>query len=99
MRAVVILTEAALDLEEGRKFYELQESGLGEYFIDSLLADIASLRLFHGVHRLQHGFHRMLSARFPFGIYYRERETETWVFAVLDLRRHPNWIRQELGAR
>jgi hypothetical protein len=99
VRAVVILSEAASDLEEGQEFYELQEPGLGEYFIDSLLADITSLGLFHGVHPVWHGFHRMLSARFPFGIYYRDHETETWVFAVFDLRRDPNWIRQELGAR
>jgi hypothetical protein len=36
---------------------------------------------------------------FPFGIYDRETETETKVFAVLDLRRDPNWIRKELAWR
>ena len=41
----------------------------------------------------------MLAHRFPFGIYYRETATETQVFAVLDLRRDPNWIRKELTDR
>lgn len=99
MRPVVILSEAAADLEEGREFYELQEPGVGEYFVDSLPPDTEGLGLSHGVHPVRHGFHRMLSARFPFGIYYREREAETWIFAVLDSRRHPSWIRLELAGR
>jgi len=41
----------------------------------------------------------MLASRFPFGIYYREHSDETQVFAVLDLRRNPNWIRRELRKR
>jgi hypothetical protein len=41
----------------------------------------------------------MLAGRLPFGIYYRETETETQIFAVLDLRRDPNWIRKELSWR
>ena len=41
----------------------------------------------------------MLAHRFPFGIYYRESESETQVVAVLDLRRDPNWIREELIGR
>jgi hypothetical protein len=41
----------------------------------------------------------MLMHRFPFGIYYRDLKTETQVFAILDLRRDPNWIRRELSGR
>jgi hypothetical protein len=41
----------------------------------------------------------MLAHRFPFGIYYRETQSETQVLAVLDLRRDPNWIRKELTGR
>ena len=41
----------------------------------------------------------MLSKRFPFGIYYEiERET-TYVYAILDMRRDPLWIRRELQGR
>jgi hypothetical protein len=43
--------------------------------------------------------YRLLARRFPFGIYYRETEAETQVLAVLDLRRDPNWIRNELAWR
>lgn len=99
MKRVIILADAAEDIEAARDFYEAQEPSIGEYCVDSLLADIESLGLFSGIHPLHFEFHRMLASRFPFGIYYREVGKETQVFAVLDLRRDPNWIRKELGKR
>ena len=99
MRRVVVLTEAAEDLERARDFYDAQEHGIGDYCTDSLVTDIESLALYHGIHPLEFGFHRMLAQRFPFGIYYRETKNETQVFAVLDLRRNPNWIRNEISGR
>jgi hypothetical protein len=93
------MAEAASDVEDARDFYELLEPGVGELFVDSILADMDNLKSFHGVHPMHFGFHRMLSDRFPFGIFYRDKGMETQVFAVLDLRRHPNWIRRELRKR
>ena len=68
MRSVVVLSEAAEDIERARDFYDAQESGIGEYCADSLVADIESLALYHGIHGRQFGFYRMLAHRFPFGI-------------------------------
>ena len=99
MRTVVVLAEAAEDIEQARKFYDEQEQGIGDYCADSLVTDITSLALYHGIHSRHCGFYRMLAHRFPFGIYYRNTQTETQVFAVLDLRRDPNWIRKELSWR
>lgn len=99
MKRVIVLADAAEDLEAARDFYDMQESGVGGYCVDSLLADIESLGLFSGIHPLHFEFHRMLASRFPFGIYYREHGNETQVFAVLDLRRDPSWIRKEMGKR
>ncbi len=99
MRTVVVLAEAAEDIEQARDFYDAQEFGVGEYCADSLVADIESLALYHGIHSRHFGFYRMLAHRFPFGIYYRETKNETQVLAVLDLRRDPNWIREELAGR
>jgi plasmid stabilization system protein ParE len=93
------MAEAVEDLEEARRFYEEREAGIGEYYLASLLADIESLALFHGIHSRQHGCLRMLASRFPFGIYYVEAEHETRVVAVLDLRRHPSWIRKQVTRR
>jgi len=99
LKQVVVLADAAEDIESARNFYEEQEPGVGEYCVDSLLTDIESLSRFSGIHPLHFKFHRMLAGRFPFGIYYREYGEETQVYAVLDLRRNPNWIRKELGKR
>jgi hypothetical protein len=97
MRRVVVLAEAAEDIERARDFYDEQQPGIGEYCVDSLVADIESLALYHGIHFRQFGFFCLLANRFPFGIYYRETENETQVVAVLDMRRDPNWIRKELS--
>lgn len=75
MRRVIVLEEAAEDIERGREFYELQEIGIGAYFEDTILSDIESLGLFHGIHSKHFGFHCLLSERFSFGIYYRETPT------------------------
>ena len=97
MRKVVVLAEAARDMELGRNFYELQEEGIGTYFVDSLLSDIESLALFHGIHPTHFGSYRMLATKFPYGVYYEDSADETRVFAVLDLRRDPTWIHAELS--
>lgn len=99
MKPVFVLLDAAEDLELGKAFYDSQEKGIGDYFVDSLLSDIESLRSFHGIHKMDFGFYRMLSNRFPFGIYYNITKTAVEVYAVLDLRRDPLWIRSELLTR
>jgi len=66
---VVILEDAAEDLESGAQFYESCATGAGDYFLDSILSDLDSLILFAGIHPVYFGFHRMLSKRFPFGVY------------------------------
>jgi hypothetical protein len=95
---IEILSEAEDDLVAGAKFYERRRAGLGEYFLNSLYSDIDSLLLYAGIHRLIFGFHRALSKRFPFAIFYRfDRDEELIrVYRVLDLRRDPLWIRERL---
>ena len=45
---VVILEDAAEDLESGAQFFESCETGVGDYFLDSILSDLDSLVLFAG---------------------------------------------------
>jgi plasmid stabilization system protein ParE len=92
-----ISSDALRDLEEGFWFYEQQASGLWGYFRSCLLADIESLAYYGGIHGLVHGFHRALSKRFPFCIYYTLDVDDLTVVAVLDARRDPLWTRQRLG--
>ncbi len=93
---VVLLDEAEQDLLDGRTFYEQRERGLGAYFLDSMFADLRSLALHAGVHAKLFGYHRALARRFPFAIYYRVVRKVVRVYAVLDCRRDPAWIRQRL---
>jgi hypothetical protein len=93
---IFILPVAMDDLAEGFLFYEKQEVGLGDYFLNSLLADVDSLKLYAGIHRKMFGFHRLLSSRFPFGVYYETKMEQIFVRAILDCRRDPKWIRQKL---
>jgi len=99
IRTVVILEEAAKDLDAGKAFYDRNEEGIGLYFFDSLLSDIESLRLLSGIHSRRFGFFRLLSKRFPFAVYYDVDGDIARVAAVLDMRRDPAWIRQELKRR
>ena len=94
---VRILGSASRDLMEGYRFYEMQSAGIGAYFLDSLFSDIDSLVLSAGMHPVHFSkYHRLLSKRFPFAVYYRVEEQTALVYAVLDCRRRPAWIRRRL---
>ena len=84
------------DLDYGRRFYERQQVGLGDYFLDSLFSDIEALHLYAGIHQKFFGYHRTLSQRFPYAIYYRREGSEIHVFRVLDCRQNPAKIRHAL---
>ena len=92
-----ILTSANKDLIDGYWFYEKQSEGIGTYFLDSLFSDIDSLRIYAGIHpKYFDKYHRLLSKRFPFAVYYRIENKTALVYAVLDCRRNPSWIREKL---
>ena len=94
-----ILDEAERDLADGRRFYEVQSPGLGDYFLDSLSSDINSLCLYAGIHSVHRGYHRLLSKRFPFAVYYRVRRDVVEIWAVLDCRQDPARIGGRLGMK
>ena len=93
---IVISQSADRDLLKGFRFYERQCAGVGHYFLDSLMSDIDSLILFVGIHRRIEGYHRALSRRFPFVIFYLIEGDDVWVLRVLDGRRDPAWILKQL---
>jgi plasmid stabilization system protein ParE len=93
---VELRVEARTDLEEGAAFYESQREGLGKRFMDCLFADLKTLESQGGIHETSFGFHRKLSARFPFAIYYRVEESIVDVVAVLDCRQDPNELASRL---
>jgi hypothetical protein len=93
---VEILPSAIEDLERGRGFYDKQGEGLGQYFLDSLFSDIDSLALYGGIHSVHWGYHRLLSKRFPYAIYYRVTGDIIVVWRGLDCRQHSRKTRRVL---
>lgn len=96
---IIISDPAERDLLEGHCFYDLQDRGLGDYFLDSLFSDIDSLLLFSGIHREVFGYHRLLAKRFPYAVYYSLEVDTISVWRVLDCRRDPQWIIDQLASQ
>jgi plasmid stabilization system protein ParE len=97
---IKLLSSAADDLDAGRRFYDRQGEGVGTYFLDSLFSDIDSLALYAGIHAKVFGYHRLLSRRFPYAVYYRLEEDDlAVVWRVLDLRQNPARIGRALRCR
>jgi hypothetical protein len=83
-------------LADAFQFYETQGAGLGVYFMESLFSDIDSLRLYGGIHRKVFGYHRLLSKRFPYAVYYSLEAETLLVQAILDCRRDPQRTQKKL---
>lgn len=93
---IKILPSALGDIDRGRRFYARRGNEIGEYFLDSLIADIDSLALYAGAHMKVFGFHRLLARRFPYAVYYRVDGEICIVFRVLDCRQAPGRTEKEL---
>jgi hypothetical protein len=92
-----ILESARKDLVNGYYFYEKQSAGIGAYFLESVYSDIGTLTDNAGIHPIYFGeYHRLLISSFPFAVYYKCSENTALVYAVLDCRREPAWIRSKL---
>ncbi len=97
---IQIQRSAQQDLINDYRFYAQQANGLGSYFLDTLFSDIDSLMINAGIHQVYfEKYHRLLSKRFPFAVYYRVENQTARVYAILDCRRHPAWTRKKLGKK
>jgi len=95
---IKILSSALDDLSNGYNFYENQLDGLGSFFLETLFSDIDSLRIYAGIHQKVFGYHRLLSKRFPYAVYYSLDSETVFVNAVLDCRRNPEWIKKRFDS-
>lgn len=86
---IILLEEVYDDIKKGILFYRSQEAWVADYFYNSIIADIDSLRLYAGVHRVVNNYYRMLCRHFPFAIYYNIEDNILIVYAVLDVRSNP----------
>ncbi len=95
---IEILDSAKHDLINSYWFYEKQQAGLGNYFLDSINSDIDSLLIYAGIHPIHFDkYYRMLTKRFPFAVYYRITNNIISVYAILDCRRNPDWAKKRLN--
>jgi hypothetical protein len=94
---IQLLDLAKADLIDGYRFYEDRDAGLGDYFLANLSTDIESLSILGGLHLTPYRhFHRALSKRFPFAIFYTIEANVVRVRAIVDCRQKPTWIRKHL---
>ena len=93
---VRIRPEAEQDISEAASWYEQQQSGLGQEFLDEALAVCMRLAeaplAYELIHRCAR---RALLRRFPFAVFYIFEEDVVLVVGVLHGSRHPrNWMRR-----
>jgi plasmid stabilization system protein ParE len=92
-----ILPAAQSDIVEGFSFYEENQTGLGAYFIESILSDIDGLAATAGIHPIQFGKFKKIATRFPYSIFYLIENDLVDIYAVVDNRRNPEWISDRLN--
>ena len=98
MMNVRISEDALQDLQEGFWFFEAQQAGLGGHFLTSVRTDIEGLKISAGIHRVVYrDYHRLLCRIFPFGIFYTVGVDCAVIWAVVDLRRDPEWLRKKFA--
>lgn len=93
---ILITGEAEIHISKAINFYESQKEGLGTYFLDSISSDIESLHIYCGIHFKIKNYHRLLSKRFPYAIYYKYNENTIYIYAILDCRSNPQNINKTL---
>lgn len=96
---IKILEDTQNDIARSMLFYEKQKEKLGKYFLDSIMSDIESLYIYYGIHIKIGNYHRLLSKRFPYSIYYKFNENTIFIYAVLDCRSNPSFTNSTLLKR
>ena len=88
--------EADRDIALAASWYEEQREGLGQEFLDELLATLGTIaeqpRAYPVLHR---DVRRALMRRFPFGVFFQTTASDIVVVAVFHGSRHPRgWRRR-----
>jgi plasmid stabilization system protein ParE len=94
---LVIAPEAELDIAEAYVWYECRRAGLGEEFMSSVDACLASIRRRPEMYPVVHeGYRRSLIRRFPYAVFYERSEAAVTIYAVFHTSRDPDKWRQRL---
>ena len=82
--------EAEADLYEAALWYQQQQRGLGNDFLDEVYKSLQFIQQHPLAYPIVHrDTRRALTNRFPFGIFYRVEHEFIVVFAIMHASRHP----------
>jgi plasmid stabilization system protein ParE len=89
-REVRLRPEAEQDLVEAATWYEVNQPGLGQQFLDEVQETLSSISEQPLAYTLVYrSVRRALLSRFPFGVFYVMSDPTLIVVAVLHGSRHP----------
>jgi hypothetical protein len=91
--------EAAAELQDGARFYELQRAGVGESFlaaIDFALAGVTDSPMTWPV--LEGDVRRRLARVFPYAVLYSVEADRIFILAVMHCHQMPGYWRSRVGA-
>ena len=93
MKPVILHPEAEAEFEEAADFYEAQRVVYGEVFRQDVATALGQIGNTPTIFSPYQGgpVRRRLLKRFPFGIYFLERDDAIHVIAVMNQRRKPNY--------
>ena len=82
--------EAEEDIREAFNWYESQHESLGATFLSELESTLEFIKKNPELYAIAHqSIRRALCKRFPYAVYYIEKESGIYVLAVLQQRRNP----------
>ncbi|AMV24287.1 hypothetical protein VT84_07815 [Gemmata sp. SH-PL17] len=93
MKPVILHPEAETEIEDAADFYESRRTGYGERFraeIEAALTQIGNVPTMFALHKGGPARRRLLN-RFPFAVYFIERDAAAHVIAVVNQRRKPGY--------
>ena len=83
--------EAQQDIIHASAWYEKQQAGLGENFLEAVLKETSTLQTHPRAYPQKYrGTREIVMKRFPFLIIYRVEELHIFVHSVYHTRQHPN---------
>ena len=91
MSMPLIVTPAAeADLAEAKAWYERQQRGLGEDFLQCVEEALGRIRMLPEAYReVAPGVRRVVVRRFPYGVYFRVDLSQIAVLAFYHCKREP----------
>jgi plasmid stabilization system protein ParE len=94
MQEIAFHTDAAEEMQAAAAYYEAQDRGLGDAFLDEIEQGLRRIQQFPRLWTVYEGeYRRFLLKRFPYGLIYRIDEERIFIIAVAHLHRKPGYWR------